>query len=305
MFARARVLSLPLMIVGLAACPTPNGNPTSATPAAPTSSLAATASSPAASTSAAPAPTGTGGDSAESLAAAPCGASEWKHLPAKSFTRNTLVDDACIDIPAGATVAVASGITLSIIARRGLRIGDNVTIDAHGATGPKGLPAGYNSVYPNGKDNSASQCLCSADATEKTKMNGKAGDAGKPGGFVHLTGWAVNVSASPKISIKLEGGSQGPQGDCGVTDCPKFPGHSQPCCLPYSPTAAAAGRAAMVLDSTEPVRTALAAAVSPQVDRGTPTVVSNRVNVRTAFLLSVRDELADARAKGFDILPGI
>ena len=109
MFARARVLSLPLMIVGLAACPTPNGNPTSATPAAPTSSLAATASSPAASTSAAPAPTGTGGDSAESLAAAPCGASEWKHLPAKSFTRNTLVDDACIDIPAGATVAVASG----------------------------------------------------------------------------------------------------------------------------------------------------------------------------------------------------
>ncbi len=173
-----------------------------------------------------------------------CGAANhpWKYLPSKQFTQNIVVDDECIKLPSDHTTKVLSGITLVVIARRGLRVENNVSLDGRGVDGTQGA-GGEEQIFPAGPSNDADSCLCSGSAEVNHKTCGKMGPDGTRAGNVTIIARGIEVDPGIKFSIDVSGGLQGQQGADSRMHCIHFNPARQfatDCCKDH-PTRANAG----------------------------------------------------------------
>lgn len=198
-----------------------------------------------------------------------CGSANhpWRYLPAKEFSNNTVVDDECIKLPSNHTTRIPSGITLVIIARRGLSVEGNVSLDARGVDGPQGA-GGEEQIFPAGPGNDADSCLCSGSPDVNAKTCGKMGPAGTPAGNVIILARGIEVAPGTRFSLDVSGGLQGKQGNDSRIHCVQFnPARrfATGCCKSHPDRANAGdGRLIMQLDGTSAVKAAFQGASKPQ-----------------------------------------
>lgn len=154
----------------------------------------------------------------------------YRQLPSLHFSANTLVQDACLEIPSGTTVEVRASTTLVIVATNGLRLGKDVTFNARGAGGRRGARAPFASVRREIETDAeikalcvdrGNQCACPTPIPASLEaIRGRAGEAGSPGGSVHVI--AAELTSPGKLTgfaSDVSGGVGGPPGDSGTQEC--------------------------------------------------------------------------------------
>ena len=151
----------------------------------------------------------------------------YRQLPALNYATSTLVVDACLDIPSRTTVEVRDGATLVIVATNGLRLGSDIILNARGLGGRRGARAPFASVRREIDSDveikavcvdRGNQCAC--PTTSLAAIQGQAGQAGSPGGSVHL--FAAELLLTSKVAgvaSDVSGGPGGPPGDSGTQEC--------------------------------------------------------------------------------------
>ncbi len=153
----------------------------------------------------------------------------FRTLPFLEFQHNTLVQDACLEIPSNTTIVVQSGTTLGIVATNGLRLGRNVKFSAKGAQGRRGERADFESITFTPKSdveinaacvNNGNSCKCPLGDSNAAAIRGHAGEVGSPGGFVKLVvGDLVSGAQLKGLAFDVTGGIGGPPGESGQQDC--------------------------------------------------------------------------------------
>jgi len=154
---------------------------------------------------------------------------KFRRLPSVRYTVSTLVRDACIEIPNGATVAVLEGATLAIVATNGLLVGRNMTFAAKGSGGRRGDRADFASVPWTPSTDSeirsvcvdhGDQCRCPSNESSLAPIRGHAGHSGSAGGSLSLiAGELLSPSKLSGFGIDVSGGAGGPPGDSGAEEC--------------------------------------------------------------------------------------
>lgn len=230
------------------------------------------------------------------IAAPACAPAEWKSLPAK-FDRPTLVLGKCVKVDG----AVSVGSQTLVLVARELQIGPNAAVNAGGKDGDTGKANGNVETFPHGKANSTDQCLC---GNGKSNLYGGEGTPGAAGGNVKLLARQAQFKSGAKVVIG--GGIKGEHGTCGVVDCPKYPGHSAPCCDPgYARPRAAAGTAYFGIGGSQAdavlkgLRAAVDALGSPTTDSS---IVTRKVDADVAFRDQALEEVRAANKANFDII---
>ena len=153
----------------------------------------------------------------------------FRTLPLLEFPRNTLIEDACLEIPSNTSIVVQGGVTLGIVATNGLRLGKNVTFGANGAQGRQGDRADFESItYTPNSDveisavcvDNGNRCTCPSGDANAAAIRGHTGGAGVPGGFVRLV--SANLVSGTQLkgfAIDVTGGIGGPPGESGRRNC--------------------------------------------------------------------------------------
>lgn len=167
---------------------------------------------------------------------------KFRTLPALEFHRNTLIRDACLEIPSNTTIILQSGLFLGIVATNGLRLGKNIKVSANGSQGMRGQRADFGSVnYTPNSDvevqatcvDNGNRCSCPAGGSlSAASLRGHAGGSGTPGGFVSLViGELVSSGELVGLDIDVGGGRGGPPGESGKQVCRRgeVQCSSQPC----------------------------------------------------------------------------
>jgi hypothetical protein len=154
---------------------------------------------------------------------------KYRRLPAVQFAKDTLVEDACLEIPQGTQIEVRDGATLAIIATNGLMIGKNVVFSAKGRSGTRGPRGEFASIAYTPATESEIQtlcvergdaCACPSDESSLAGLRGRAGGDGSPGGSVRLmAGELLSPSNLSGFAIDVTGGAAGPSGESGVRMC--------------------------------------------------------------------------------------
>lgn len=152
----------------------------------------------------------------------------YRTLPFVDVLRNTLIEDACLEIPSNTTVSIQSGVTLAIVATNGFRLGRNVTFSANGTRGHRGDRADFESIRytPNSDAEINATCvdngnLCACPTNDSNAaIRGHTGANGSPGAFVRLlVGEFTSGSQLKGLTIDVSGGDGGPPGESGKRDC--------------------------------------------------------------------------------------
>lgn len=162
---------------------------------------------------------------------------KFRTLPFLQFQHNTLIQDACLEIPSNTTVVVQGGATLGIIATNGLRLGQNVRFSANGIQGRRGDRADFESIrYSPPSDSEISvacrddgnQCSCPAGDANAAAILGHAGGAGSSGGRVIVAAarWVAGARAKGLV-FDVSGGVGGPPGESGRWECKRGPFHCE------------------------------------------------------------------------------
>jgi hypothetical protein len=154
---------------------------------------------------------------------------QFRTIPSARFYRDTLIQDACLEIPNDTTIVIEPGITLGIIATNALRIGKNVKFSAKGAQGARGERADFGVLrYTPPSDaeiraaciDHGNSCRCPTAAANVTAILGHAGGPGTPGGNLQII--VSDLVARDKLrglTIDVAGGRGGPPGESGRQDC--------------------------------------------------------------------------------------
>lgn len=174
-----------------------------------------------------PVPVGTTEDAVITPAPPPC--STYRHLPSR-VARNTVIEDACLDVPAGTTVRLGQDVHLIIIATRELRLGANARIDARGGPGGRGAPAdrAVEAWAPAPPDEAGQiACACGGHACASgwsrctaegmPQLAGHRGEPGGAGGRVDIVARAITIGAGATIDVS--GGAGGAAGASGRVEC--------------------------------------------------------------------------------------
>jgi len=153
----------------------------------------------------------------------------FRSLPGVEFRRNTLIQDACIEIPSGTTIVVQSGATLGIVATNGLRVGRNVKFSAKGIQGARGERADFGAIsFSPDTDveinaacvDNGNRCSCPTNNLSATAIRGHSGASGTPGGALRLViGALVSPNQLSGFEIDVTGGRGGPPGESGRQEC--------------------------------------------------------------------------------------
>lgn len=153
----------------------------------------------------------------------------FRTLPILEFHRNTLILDACLEIPSNTTIVVQSGVTLGIVAVNGLRVGRNVKFRATGLQGARGNRADFGTVtYTPDTDaqinaacvDDGNRCACPVDTSNASAILGHAGGNGSAGGSVRLVvGNLVAPAQLAGLKFDVSGGRGGPPGESGRQNC--------------------------------------------------------------------------------------
>ncbi|HTA91329.1 MAG TPA: hypothetical protein VK745_17205 [Polyangiaceae bacterium] len=158
---------------------------------------------------------------------APC--KTFRRLPASPYLKDTLIVDACLEIPSNTTVEVHDGVTLAIVATNGLLLGRNVVFSASGSGGRRGARAQFASIPFNPSTDAeiqalcverGNQCACPNGGASLPSIRGQSGGGGSPGGSVRLI--ASELISPSKLSgfgVDVSGGAGGPQGESGTQEC--------------------------------------------------------------------------------------
>ncbi len=154
---------------------------------------------------------------------------KYRSLPGLQFAKDTLVKDACIELPDNAVIAVMDGATLAIVATNGLRIGRNVVFRAKGHSGNRGARGRFATVaYTPATDreiqalcsNGADACACPSDEATLSVLRGQGGSNGSAGGSLRLlAAELVSPSNLTGFRVDVSGGDAGPPGESGVREC--------------------------------------------------------------------------------------
>jgi hypothetical protein len=154
---------------------------------------------------------------------------KFRTLPQLEFRRDTLIKDACLEIPNDTTITVQSRTNLGIIATNGFKLGRNVRIIAKGTQGMRGERSDFESVTFTPKSdveinatcvNDGNRCTCPGDDSNARAIRGHAGANGSGGGFLHLVlGALVSPSQLAGLGIDVNGGRGGPPGESGSRNC--------------------------------------------------------------------------------------
>jgi|GEM_PF-2927624 len=153
----------------------------------------------------------------------------FRTLPFLEFHRDTLIQDACLEIPTNTTIVIGAGTTLGIIATNGLRVGKNVRFTATGTQGRQGNRADFESIrYSPDSDaaisavcvDNGNQCTCPVVGANATAIRGHVGEAGSSGGFVTLVVSELTSDSQLRgLTIDVSGGRGGPPGESGRREC--------------------------------------------------------------------------------------
>lgn len=159
----------------------------------------------------------------------------FRTLPILEYHRNTLIQDACLELPSNTTIVVQSGVTLGIVATNGLRIGRNVKFSARGLQGARGNRADFGTVtYTPETDaqikaaciDDGNRCTCPVGTANATAILGHDGGNGSSGGSVRLVvGSLVSPAQLASLKFDVNGGRGGPPGESGRQNCVR--GHTQ------------------------------------------------------------------------------
>ena len=158
---------------------------------------------------------------------APCKA--FRRLPTSPYLKDTLILDACIEIPSNTTVQVHDGVTLAIVATNGLLLGRNVVLSASGSGGRRGARAQFASIPFNPSTDAeiqalcverGNQCACPDGGASLPAIRGQSGGGGSPGGSVRLiAGELISPSKLAGFGVDVSGGVGGPPGESGTQEC--------------------------------------------------------------------------------------
>jgi hypothetical protein len=153
----------------------------------------------------------------------------FRTLPALEFLHDTLIQDACLEIPDNTTIVVPSGLSLGIVATNGMRLGKNIRFSAKGAQGHRGERADFGSITFSPRSDveiqaacvdNGNRCSCPTDDSSAAAIRGHDGRSGAPGGFVSLViGSLVSPGELTGLEIDVSGGRGGPPGESGRQDC--------------------------------------------------------------------------------------
>jgi hypothetical protein len=154
----------------------------------------------------------------------------YRQLPTLRFTANTLIQDACLELPSETVVDVRDGVTLVIVATNGLRVGKNVAFNAKGTGGRRGARAPFASIrrdLPTAAElervcvEHGNRCACPSPSDAGfDSIRGRAGEAGAAGGSLYVLAAELTSSGGlAGFSSDVSGGVGGPPGDSGTQVC--------------------------------------------------------------------------------------
>ena len=153
----------------------------------------------------------------------------FRRLPASPYLKDTLILDACLEIPSNTTVQVHDGVTLAIVATNGLLLGRNVVFSASGSGGRRGARAQFASIPFNSSTDAeiqtlcverGNQCACPDGGPSLPAIRGQSGGSGSAGGSVRLiAGELISPSKLSGFGVDVSGGVGGPPGESGTQEC--------------------------------------------------------------------------------------
>jgi hypothetical protein len=153
----------------------------------------------------------------------------YRHLPSTQFGKDTLVEDACLELQDNTVIEIDDGATLAIVATNGLLIGRNVIFRAKGHSGNRGSRGRFASIdYTAATDDEiralcvehTDGCACPSDESSLAGLRGHAGSNGLAGGSLRLIAAELySPSNLAGFAIDVTGGAAGPAGESGVREC--------------------------------------------------------------------------------------
>lgn len=255
-------------------------------------------------------------DEPSSIPSQPC--ATFKKLPMTTFSKDTVVEDDCLEVPPSTKIRVEQGVHLIIIARKQLQLGNSATLDAMGGTptqkGPD-APITETVWKPSGGDEGEQvACVCRGThcrpgwggpcrASEDPGLRGRKGLPGLAGGDVRIV--ARELIVGNGVVVNISGGSGGPPGNSGRTRC-ENPGDKNDFCYSGSAPNEGAGDQGMKGRARFEAGTATAdATLTKMVDGTLPKDAASKRVIDTPPSLTAAIQNARTEGAKYDHRQGI
>lgn len=171
-------------------------------------------------------------------APARCRTADFRDVTQTSFVTNTLIVGDCVRLPPRASLQIASGVSVYVLARRGLMVREGASVNAQPAAPSTPnpsvskhtwTPSAKSNPNPYQNDNNAYlRCMCQGTCLDRTRhqctyggdppgLKGSDAVGGNAAGSLRVVTWGLWVRASSQVNVT--GGPPSAPGGAGVFEC--------------------------------------------------------------------------------------